>query len=279
MGIEHTLKVMEETKTIFLEEIAVERPALIQELIRHEEAERDNEDDEGGGGNDAETDEKDQLARLAAEELEMRAELKKAQVALDALPAAAKDKDSFIDMLNIEIEEIAKALSALELIPTDEELPEEEIPDLEAIFAKLPKDDLDRLVSADQEKQRLVDTIESDHFLLEKLREEMLGVPEELLELPDPVDGEPPQVENVPDELVAEVILKRRELRALRKRWWMERQHDTCTVRRTLAVADLPKDPEAPDQAPQLQHQGLFERIVASMTYGSPESASAAYPP
>jgi len=274
------LKVMEETKTIFLEEVAVERPALIQELIRTEEAERDHEDDDGAGGHDAETDEKDQLARLAAEEVEMRAELKKAQLALDALvQPSAKDKDSFLDMLNIEIEEIVKALSALDLIPNDEELPEEEMPDLEAIFAKLPKDDLDKLVSADQEKQRLIDTIESDHFQLEKLREEILGVPEELLELPDPVDAPLPQLENVPAELVAEVILKRRELRALRKRWWMERQHDTCTVRRTLAVADLPNDPEASDQVPRLQHQGLFERIVASMTYGAPESASAGYPP
>merc|ERR1711959_864415 len=93
-NIEHTLKVMEETKTIFLEEVAVERPALIQELIRTEEAERDHEDDDGGGGHDAEHDEKDQLARLAAEEVEMRAELKKAQLTLDSLVSpTSKDKD------------------------------------------------------------------------------------------------------------------------------------------------------------------------------------------
>lgn len=96
-------------------------------------------------------------------------------------------------------------------------------------------------------------------------------MPEELLELPNPPDAPPPKIPGLPDELVAEVLFKRRELRALRKRWWHERQDPNCTVRRTLAVADLPETFDSPDKPPDFQNTSLFDRIVASMTYGVSE--------
>jgi hypothetical protein len=70
----------------------------------------------------------------------------------------------------------------------------------------------------------------------------------------------------LPHEKVEEANRKIRELHALRKRWWSERQDPQTTVRRALAVHDLEIDDTSKDDEPPHHEVSLFQRIQASMT-------------
>jgi len=67
-------------------------------------------------------------------------------------------------------------------------------------------------------------------------------------------------------QLVEAVRRKRRELLALRRRWWGERQNVQTTVRRALAVSGFKEVDEGDDEPPHSGRASLYQRIYNSTT-------------
>jgi len=302
---EQTLKVLEETKAIFLEYIARERPSMLKSILDVEDPESSSEDHDYEDHEDSEEEINtgDRLAELVAEERQLRMQLSRVEESLGAEPPSeelgplpegytnnddpgaddplAGDIRRLVALIDIETQ---KTLEGPEESPEpldDEDddsgdegqrvlSPEEAVTQLRA----MPHLDLRRLLALQEENAQLLEQIRNSHRELDELRKEH-GDPDTLL------GGEEDNYEEAPSEaprslsaegmtqsqkdMVAEVRHKCRELRALRKRWWSERQDPLCTVRRALAGEGLPEDGEE-DQPPGPRHIGLFTRIHASMT-------------
>eukprot|EP00929_Paragymnodinium_shiwhaense_P040552 TRINITY_DN21158_c0_g1_i2.p1 TRINITY_DN21158_c0_g1~~TRINITY_DN21158_c0_g1_i2.p1 ORF type:complete len:846 (+),score=270.27 TRINITY_DN21158_c0_g1_i2:165-2702(+) len=323
-NVEATLKVMEETKTIFLEQIAQERPQLLSaiDLDDGDEEEGSSEASEGENDEDEDFDEDDRISELITEEKWLRSQLKEAQEALEevdleeldegysllthdsrssvvASPLAADKGDSELqDPFVNDIKELVarieraskRAKKAARASTVQEEKEEKDGSDsseseseasrdsqhedlkddgltseqaLEQLRS-LPHRELRDLLQTRQDNQRLLEKLTRDQAEFERLRQQV-GVPQALMKpWTTPVDPETLPA-GISPELVHDVQRKVRELNALRKRWWSDRQDPMTTVRRTLAVTDLPDDPEADDEPPQSVQASLFERIHASM--------------
>eukprot|EP00971_Amphidinium_carterae_P107731 2133346-Amphidinium_carterae.2 len=101
-----------------------------------------------------------------------------------------------------------------------------------------------------------------------KLREENDQTQERIHEAQKAVDamcalkGTLRDAHGVPEQLVADVQRKHRELVALRRRWWYDRQERESTMRRTLAGANLMAEAGGPPH----RDSGLYDRLRSSMT-------------
>jgi len=126
----------------------------------------------------------------------------------------------------------------------------------------MPHEELKALLRLRNDNQRLAKQVAEARAELERLRLKH-GDPKALL---GDGDAEAAQEQGVPPELVLEVKRKVRELRALRRRWWRDRQDESNTVRRTLAAAQLPEDGADEDRPPKPSEESLFRRVQASMT-------------
>lgn len=132
-----------------------------------------------------------------------------------------------------------------------------------------------RLASRHSEVQKLLQLRHQNAKLLMNIKEAQ----EELRDLRES-SGAPgvsgPEEYNAEDSVkYAEVQRKQRELLALRKRWWSERQDPQTTVRRARAVAELPlqtvqagmkPNPNLTEDKPVNVETSLFQRIYSSMT-------------
>jgi len=119
----------------------------------------------------------------------------------------------------------------------------------------LPAKDLRELFALRHKTTRLLGAISKAQEGLDALRKKR-GNPADFLW------GDPK-----PDDVkLSEIRRKVRELKALRRRWWSDRQDPQTTVRRALAVVDLPEDSEADDKPPSSEHKTLFERIRSTWT-------------
>jgi len=123
----------------------------------------------------------------------------------------------------------------------------------------LPHEEIRSLLAIVQENETLQRRVIEAQQELDSARERR-GNPDDFLRN----NGEIP--EDVPEGLVIETRRKIRELGALRKRWWKDRQDDSTTVRRALAVTGIPEDDAEDDEPPAFANTSLFERIHAAMT-------------
>jgi len=136
-------------------------------------------------------------------------------------------------------------------------------------------EDVQKLLELRHENAKLLQNIKEAQEELKDLREST-GAPGTSL-----IPGMPslePEADTEAGVAYVEVQRKQRELLALRKRWWSERQDPQTTVRRALAVAELPlqrakkeeeeEDPENKrvEVPPTTEQNSLFQRIYTSMT-------------
>mmetsp|Transcript_4407 Transcript_4407/g.13355 ORF Transcript_4407/g.13355 Transcript_4407/m.13355 type:complete len:783 (-) Transcript_4407:40-2388(-) len=308
---EQTLKVIEECKILFLEQVARERPALVEALLKSEE---DNDDKSSLASSDSETmegtmEEDDAAARLAlgAEERWLRMQLSQFKTeeggeGVNDDPAAddsAGVEDSAADYhpfdevaqdilkLSRQLEvEAAKARGETPPPPVEgeddaaEDDDEYESPEIKAIEAlsreeaaerlrRLPHEEVRGILRLQAENAELMKRVEEAQAEIDRQRGERGATQDLLGDIGVPMEGTSPRGEagEAPDPaLVEEVLAKVRMLRALRKRWWMERQDPSTTVRRSLAAAGLPEAANVEDQPPTRLQATLFERIQESMT-------------
>mmetsp|Transcript_84240 Transcript_84240/g.238725 ORF Transcript_84240/g.238725 Transcript_84240/m.238725 type:complete len:309 (+) Transcript_84240:1-927(+) len=127
---------------------------------------------------------------------------------------------------------------------------------------EMPHEELWAIFRLRSENQRLTKAIIEAQKELENQRA-VRGDPQSFLQA---TGGVPPSVQGVSPQLAAEVRRKVRELGALRKRWWRDRQDDNTTVRRAIAGAQLPEDDKVEDEPPSgVQEASLFRRIHNTM--------------
>lgn len=338
---EHSLKVLEECKILFLEQVATEKPALIEELLRAEAREPgagDAAEDESSGlsgseepqerGAEAGADDEEEgesqdeevakrLLALGAEERWLRAQIAEveAEDEAEAQAAAAKGEEPAASKGQQErtaskgqqeeggedggqeeaeeplVQDIWKLVRRVEaeVARTRGTSPEgceesedvEEDAEYEAVkhlsrdeaaqrLRQLPHKELRSLLALRDQNQHLMEKITEARQELERLRAER-GATEALLgEAGVPGTGSaggPGDGGQAPSpELVAEVRRKVRELHALRRRWWSERQDPATTVRRALAAVGLPEVEGVEDEPPASVQVSLFDRIRQSMT-------------
>lgn len=120
-------------------------------------------------------------------------------------------------------------------------------------------DDLRELLRLRVKNEELGFLIEEQSAKLEQLREQR-GAP-----VLSASPGHRLEVEGADPALVAEVTLKKRELLALRRRWWAERQDPKTVARRTHAALEL-GTVETEDPPMRLQFEGsCVDRIRAAV--------------
>jgi len=297
-NVEHTLKTLEETKTIFFEHIAHERPALLTQLIEldSEGDSEENDEDMYGSHSLEETledgeEQEDPMLQLAAEERWLRTQLRESQENLsDVLEGCISPHGEWIDKVgdsqdwNNEplvtdiqrlVEKIEAKCSGRPMEDSDDEGEKEMTADNFGItqdsgmtkedaleqLRSMPHTHLKALVQVQYDNESLIKQIRQEQVDIQKIRLG-LGNPDEILK-PGSAIRPPP---GVSPELLIEVRRKCRELNALRKKWWSDRQDPTTTVRRALAVAEMPESPGDEDVPPASEVSSLFERIHSSMT-------------
>mmetsp|Transcript_31957 Transcript_31957/g.68043 ORF Transcript_31957/g.68043 Transcript_31957/m.68043 type:complete len:223 (+) Transcript_31957:1449-2117(+) len=136
---------------------------------------------------------------------------------------------------------------------------------------KLPHEEIRGILRLQAENQELLKRIAETQNELDRLRAEQGATQNRLGEIGVqlPKNQPPPavQIDEVPDPtLLKQVQYKVRILKALRKRWWKERQDPSTTVRRALATMGLPEAPDQEDVPPMRIQASLYERIHESMS-------------
>lgn len=310
---EKTLKVIEECKILFLEQVALERPAVIKELLEAD-AKRDADADAGSkaslDSSDEEADknkeeDKDNAALLALgiEERWLRIQLAQflpeeggddpAAGAADAAAVAEESDDGGhpFDEVAQDIRKLTKHLEVEyakctgQAAPAEaQEIQEEDLeylesPEWKAVEAlspaeaaeqlrKMPFDEVRGILRLQAENKDLERRIQEAKAEIERIRYEQGATKAVLGELgaePPPGRVVLPKAVKVDQKLVEEVQTKVKLLRAMRLRWWKERQDPSTTVRRALAAVGLPEGDEE-DQPPTRVQATLFERIYETMT-------------
>jgi len=300
------LKVIEECKILFLEQVARQRPALVLALLKSEE---DDDDKSSLASSDSETmegamTEDDTAARLAlgAEERWLRMQLSQFKpeeggegdnddpAADDSagVEDSAADYHPF-DEVAQDILKLSRQLEARGETPPPrvegeddaaEDDDEYESPEIKAIEAlsreeaaerlrRLPHEEVRGILRLQAENAELMQRIEEAQAEIDRRRGEQGATQDLLGDIGVPMEGTSPRgdIGEAPDPaLVEEVLAKVRMLKALRKRWWKERQDPSTTVRRSLAAAGLPEAANVEDQPPTRLQATLFERIQESMT-------------
>lgn len=294
---EQSVKILEETKTLFLEQLVRDKPSLLEPFgilsedkqareigssIEHSEEELD------------ETEEAKRLQNLAAEEQFLRMELSIAESNFDEDSdsvfskqisdqsyASIRPEDTvFKDVRRLALrveQEVQRKIKERDRLLTNQQGDDDisvasdhpsSDDDAKGVERPLsPRAATEMLQStAHPEMQELVELRETNAMLLGKIQEIQSGIHEARVvsgALNINLAGD---ASNLPAELTAEVQGKIRELQALRKRWWSERQDPQTTVRRALACQDLDIDSTQPDAPPHTAQASLFQRIQASMT-------------
>eukprot|EP00927_Polykrikos_kofoidii_P044190 TRINITY_DN38225_c0_g1_i1.p1 TRINITY_DN38225_c0_g1~~TRINITY_DN38225_c0_g1_i1.p1 ORF type:complete len:734 (+),score=185.12 TRINITY_DN38225_c0_g1_i1:66-2267(+) len=289
---EKTLRTLEETKTVFLEQIAKERPELVANLIGMDLNDQASSDDEAERGLTIEENglnEDECQSMLAAEERWLRTQLAEVQGTLEdfemdyPLDGSTLDQKWADDPLIGDIKKLVERVKRAEQRARAEKLDhsvdgeetdgesvsssasEGELTSAQAIeqLRSLPHGELMELMRVRKDNKRLLQAIQDEQDELNRLRAET-GAPEELLR--PSANSSTSLPVGVDKTLVDDVRRKCRELDELRKRWWSDRQDPMTTVRRALAATDLPENADDDDEPPTSVQASLFERIHASMT-------------
>jgi len=244
---------LEETKTIFLEHIARENPELLLNMVDLESNPASSASSPAPSILEEEDDMED-YEKL--EELENQAQSLELQLLSGEHDPSMPKMNSESNMGN----ELAKKLQTLvqrlgssksseaQSTPTAASKVEQE----QAVhrMRSLPHRDLHAVMHAHKENEKLD-----------------AAIAEAMIELDEWRAGQGDlDTLNLHQDMSAKIHVKARELRALKRRWWSERQDADTTVRPLLAMKDLPDHEMIGDGPPMPAQDGLFDRIHASMT-------------
>lgn len=295
---EQSAKVMEETKTLFLEQLARDKASLLEAFGIVSEDKEANNGESSSEHSDEEILDETGLARriqsLADEEQFLRMELEIAESAFDeellsepgsdgAASVASQEStlinpedQTFRDVRHLafrvqqevqqKVNEREKVL-ALDLEHASDDEDNIEVSSEEGEERPLtPKSAMQFLQSATHpEMSELLELQETNKMLLGKIQHIQNGIHETRV-ISGALNLHAGESSNLDPGMKAEAQRKMRELDALRKRWWSERQDPQTTVRRALATQDLDIDSQQPDAPPKTAQASLFQRIQASMT-------------
>jgi len=272
---EDTVKILEETKTVFLEQVAHKCPsafAPLSDII----GQTADESSWSSGESDSDTADEETVAQMEAEELQQTPLLRKALLEAECTLTFQKTTNTK-ESVPIEkealdgVKALARRLRDMNVGNRKEEASE---------HSTNADDDAhqDSCGNADDQEEltpekaatclRAMRHTDLSNLLVaqaknDSIRTKAESARRELQALSKSVMEENPRTD-LSEDHVAQIARKQRELAALRKRWWSERQDSSSTVRRSLAVAGL-HELTSEDVPPG--SGTLFDRIHASMSH------------